>query len=761
MQENIRIIKKSDALTILTKSMNDLKQMTGRKIYDTTELEKLSEEELVACLRDSWEMEDDQFEVWGEINKIKSKEDITIWRLINPYSIKSNKLLIYPLRGHDRVSCSFFINPVDGKKFGSQNHSRFIRCKLELSPRLEREKHQIPFEMNVAPGSCSSLIELPSVVPHDIFTFEDKTSFLTENIYEFYRHQAEEKIKQDIESLKSIHSKELLDTQKKLESVNKEILLAVEKREAETQHNTRLEIEKQNSIRAIEALAREKQNKDLELSVLTKEIFELESEMSKKIDRLKNYVSEKVDFLRNFEFIDEEDANLFLLEPKPNSEHVNGVIFKDALNGDYRQAVSYIQAYLVAHEILYPRHIIENYLTLLRTKDLIILAGDSGSGKTNLVKSFARAVGGKSVIIPVKPNWTSSEDLLGYYNPIEKKYIATPFLEALIEATQNPEIPYFICLDEMNLARVEYYFADFLSLLESRDETPEIKLYGDDESSHVLSELKTVVDIIQACKEKYNRNGVVKFIEILKDDDLNSQLRQAFGFGDKDSLIKYHSEIRRMLSAVMTMPSSIKMPVNVHLIGAINIDETTHYLSPKILDRAHVMRFESPLLFDWNQILDEVDQYDFEDVSKPLIFDVESLGVRENYPKFDRDNEFCRTFTDLNKEFFHPLGIEFGMRTIRQGLHYQALFNDVNNDNYSFINNFLLHKVLPKFTFDGSKKINEGKAKLDNIENVLIGRIKDILPAYKDFPDVFSAVIALETVVKNARENEGIVNFWS
>ena len=113
MQENIRIIKKSDALTILTKSMNDLKHMTGRKIYDTTELEKLSEEELVACLRDTWEMEDVQFEVWGEINKIKSKEDITIWRLINPYSIKSNKLLIYTLRGHDRVSCSFFINPVD------------------------------------------------------------------------------------------------------------------------------------------------------------------------------------------------------------------------------------------------------------------------------------------------------------------------------------------------------------------------------------------------------------------------------------------------------------------------------------------------------------------------------------------------------------------------------------------------------------------------------------------------------------------------
>lgn len=66
----------------------------------------------------------------------------------------------------------------------------------------------------------------------------------------------------------------------------------------------------------------------------------------------------------------------------------------------------------------------------------------------------------------------------------------TPFLEALIEAKQNPDIPYFICLDEMNLARVEYYFADFLSKLEERNEQPTIQLYSDDEAAHVLAELK-------------------------------------------------------------------------------------------------------------------------------------------------------------------------------------------------------------------------------------------------------------------------------
>ncbi|MEQ1112744.1 McrB family protein [Acinetobacter johnsonii] len=451
---------------------------------------------------------------------------------------------------------------------------------------------------------------------------------------------------------------------------------------------------------------------------------------------------------------------LFLLESKPESQRVDGISFSEILNGDYQKAVSYIQAHLVSKDILYPRHIIENYLTLLKTKDLIILAGDSGSGKTNLVKSFAKAVGGKSIIVPVKPNWTSSEDLLGYYNPLEKKYLATPFLEAMIEAQQNPEIPYFICLDEMNLARVEYYFADFLSLLETRDEDPEISLYAEDESSHVLSELKAVVDIIQSTQDKYSQNGVVNFIELLKDEKLNSQLRLAFGFSDKDSLIKYHNEIRRMLSGVMTMPSSIKMPANVHIIGAINIDETTHYLSPKILDRAHIMRFESPLLSDWDEILSEVSDYEFDDISKPLIFNIDALGYRANYPKFDRENPFCKLFIELNKEFFHKLGIEFGMRTIRQGLNYLDLFQDVNSDYEMAINNFLLHKVLPKLTFDGNKHVGE-QTKLELIERVFLERLKQQLPNHENYSEIFSSIHALENVVRNAKANDGIVNFWS
>lgn len=730
------------------------------KVYELEELEALSEQELKACLEGSWNIQNSQFEVWGEIKLFKN---IRWGHLTNPRTIHNNKLLAYPLKGNNRV-CEFYINPGDAQKFGNHDSSRFIRCKLELSPLSERKKHNIPFEMNVSPGSCSSLEELPEAIPYDILTHNEKDFFISKSIYDFYHDRANKKIKRELDAIRVKQEGDLSlardAAEKHIEQLQNEISLSVEKRDKIIKVNQVLFDNKKKLRETIKSLENHEQQKQENITQLTTQFIQLEAEMSHKINRLKSYISEKALFLKTFEFLDEEDIKHFLLEPKLNADRISGISFKDVLKGDYQKAVSYIQAHLVESDILYPRHILENYITLLRTKDLIVLAGDSGSGKTNLIKSFAKAVGGRSVIIPVKPNWTSSEDLLGYYNPLEKKYLATPFLEALLEAQQNPEIPYFICLDEMNLARVEYYFADFLSLLENRDEEPEIKLYAEDESSHVLSELKAVVEIIQAGKERYSQEGIVNFIELLKDEELNNHLRKAFGFSDKDSLIKYHSEIRRMLSAVMTMPASIKMPANVHIIGAINIDETTHYLSPKILDRAHIMRFESPLLSDWGQILSEVDEYDFDDVSKPLLFEVEALGIRENYPRFDRKNKFCQLFIELNREFFHKLGIDFGMRTIRQGLYYLSLFKDVNDDSHQSVNNFLLHKVLPKFTFDGNKTVGQ-QTKLDLIEKVFAERIKQELPLYEEIPEIFSAVAVLESVVGDAKANDGVVNFWS
>ncbi len=107
-------------------------------------------------------------------------------------------------------------------------------------------------------------------------------------------------------------------------------------------------------------------------------------------------------------------------------------------------------------------------------KSFILLRGVSGTGKSRLVAAIAKALYGiKRVpapwltMIEVRPDWTDGSPLLGHYATIEDRYVRRPFLDAVIAATAQQDFPVIVCLDEMNLARVEYYLAEFLSAMES------------------------------------------------------------------------------------------------------------------------------------------------------------------------------------------------------------------------------------------------------------------------------------------------------
>lgn len=140
----------------------------------------------------------------------------------------------------------------------------------------------------------------------------------------------------------------------------------------------------------------------------------------------------------------------------------------------------------------FPRHQIINYYLSLKTKPFVILTGISGTGKTKITELFAKAVcenfEKQYLLLPVRPDWNDDKYLLGYYNPLTKKYQSTPFLDFIMQAEQDRGNPYFVCLDEMNLARVEYYFSTFLSAMESNKK---IKLHSETdiktESGKVIS----------------------------------------------------------------------------------------------------------------------------------------------------------------------------------------------------------------------------------------------------------------------------------
>lgn len=129
----------------------------------------------------------------------------------------------------------------------------------------------------------------------------------------------------------------------------------------------------------------------------------------------------------------------------------------------------------------YPDKQIERYhaaLNYMAEKHFVILSGISGTGKTRLALQYARAVHGVAsmkasdpfiFICPVRPEWTDPTGLTGYYDVLSNRYAVPQFLEAVLLATAHRDTPVFVLLDEMNLARIEYYFSDVLSAIETGD----------------------------------------------------------------------------------------------------------------------------------------------------------------------------------------------------------------------------------------------------------------------------------------------------
>ncbi len=133
-----------------------------------------------------------------------------------------------------------------------------------------------------------------------------------------------------------------------------------------------------------------------------------------------------------------------------------------------------LEDYALAQGFTFPAHRLRSYYVALKTKPFVILSGVSGTGKTRLAELFAEALTGHHPsqfrLIPVRPDWNDSSALFGYHNLLANRYVPTPFLEIARAAAlpENRQKAFFVCLDEMNLAPIEHYLADYLSGLESR-----------------------------------------------------------------------------------------------------------------------------------------------------------------------------------------------------------------------------------------------------------------------------------------------------
>ena len=247
----------------------------------------------------------------------------------------------------------------------------------------------------------------------------------------------------------------------------------------------------------------------------------------------------------------------------------------------------------------------------------------------------------KYQIVPVGANWTDNTNIVGYYNVITEDYQSTPAYELIKKAQGDPENPYFLILDEMNLSHVERYFADFLSAIESGEEIP---LYGNNET--------------------------------------------------------------------------LKLPENLFIIGTVNVDETTYMFSPKVLDRANTIEFNT--LPAWEYMSSELDEGDFQGnigyLQSPLMdsdishMNIEDLKEILSNISYNDDNLWDILAIELTafQETLKDSSFDFGFRVINEILRFMVVAWRYENEPDEW-NNWeryfdaqIKQKILPKL--HGSEK---------------------------------------------------------
>ena len=305
-----------------------------------------------------------------------------------------------------------------------------------------------------------------------------------------------------------------------------------------------------------------------------------------------------------------------------------------------KEALESIKRYIASKGFTYDSNLIENFYLSLKSKPFVILAGTSGTGKTRLVRLFAEAIGATSenhryYQVAVRPDWSDSTDLFGHVD-LNGNFMSGKILPFLKAATDDPKHPYILCLDEMNLARVEYYMSDFLSIIESRD----------------LKDGNIISDLIMT-KDKYGE--------------------------DKDAFDEY---------------GEIGFPQNLYIVGTVNMDETTFPFSRKVLDRANTIEFNYvDLGLQFSETLDAVEPYEAD--NSFLMSEYLVLG-RDCQKYFDVIGPICAQLESINK-ILKKANAHVGYRVRDEIVFY--LINNMNagllTEDEAF-DNSIMQKILPR-----------------------------------------------------------------
>ncbi len=380
-------------------------------------------------------------------------------------------------------------------------------------------------------------------------------------------------------------------------------------------------------------------------------------------------------------------------------------------------------------------------------KPFILLAGISGTGKSRFVRRQADFQGrGNHILIPVRPDWHEPSDLLGYVSKINgEKYVTTEFLKFVVKAwidaydyvsegkiflkDLSKMTTFWACLDEMNLAPVEQYFADYLSVIETR----------------------------QWNGKTYECEALVNPAQMV-DETCYQDLKKDLGLLGNDDLWKHF------------IINGISIPPNLIVAGTVNMDETTHGFSRKVIDRAFTIDFGAFFPNDFNELFHP------KSMPKPLVFsmysnaNMEDLSVVAADPDGDKSIGFL---IDINS-CLHGTPFELAFRALNELLLAVKCFSPKDDEELSAVwDDFIMTKLLPRIEGDTDKlRFNGEESLLTSLQNKIAEHFNN-LNSTGFRPDLLrtsitgdSVSVEIRSLKKIAWMHERLVNssftsFWA
>lgn len=375
------------------------------------------------------------------------------------------------------------------------------------------------------------------------------------------------------------------------------------------------------------------------------------------------------------------------------------------------------------------------YITAIKSKPFLLLAGISGTGKSRIVRELARACweeGSEEYeaqkprnfeMVQVKPNWHDSSELIGYVSRVsgEPVFVAGDFLKFVARAWEEPDVPYFLCLDEMNLAPVEQYFAEYLSVVESRKA---------DGTGNIITD-----PILKKSKEDWYR---VLTIELTNDDEVRNRF----------------------------LEDGICIPQNLIVVGTVNMDETTFSFSRKVLDRAMTI---------------EMNEVDLEGGLESRHERIGKLGAAEligtaveGVDVYGKYKEVCDTaisFLQKINEKLEGTPFKIAYRTRNEVLLYvvnNLPYNQIEGDDENiYIQEFVIARALDEITnmkilsrIEGDvTKVSE--TFLKSLEDTIREGLEAVFEDIFDEEDDYSSVSLAKLDEMKKRLASGYTSFWS